>query len=366
MKRIQYGSLFLFLDLSLLHLLSNLFPAQAAHARKRTSFRSSNTRGDLYDKRITTIDPNGKLLQVEYAQTSAQRGSTSAFYHHQTESTDVIIIISSRNDKDISLIQARNPNPNGIYRLSHSLFCKMTGLMGDGRFLARHLRSKACRECRYKPINGVQGEKGGGEVTVGPIANVCGEVQHWLTISPGARPLAVDAVLCGLSQILKEDSEPCLGMIHVGVGGTVSPVEFCACGRDADAMLKDLQEFVSSAVLNDSVVDNQQEHASENKQDQQEDQSISFLVKSVASLVLDRIKLQQDGDDSITPCVSNKMHQDEKQNNPLFQEADKNAGFVDIYVLYPDAKSRGGIQMKCATMVSEKKLDSVAELFKHP
>jgi 20S proteasome alpha/beta subunit len=314
----------------------------------------------LYDKRITTIDPNGKLLQVEYAQTSAQRGSASAFFHHQTDSTDIIIIVSSRNDKDLSLIQARNPNPNGIYRLSHSLFCKMTGLMGDGRLLARHLRSHACRESRYQPSNGVQGGIEGG-VTVGPIANVCGQVQHSLTITPGARPLAVDAVLCGLSGTLQEDSEPCLGMIHVGVGGTVSPVDFCACGRNADFMLKDLQEFVKG--LNGPENDKKPEPTEENAQEQQEDQSIPFLVKSVASLVLDRIQLQQDGDDSTTASDRNRIKENEHENHSIRQKIDTNQGFVDIYVLYPDTKSRGGIHMKCATMVSKNKLDSVAELF---
>jgi 20S proteasome alpha/beta subunit len=79
----------------------------------------------------------------------------------------------------------------------------MTGLQGDSRLLAKYLMQRAL-ELDWKEGLLLSQEL---PLRIQQIANACAEVQHSLTTKPGARPLAVEAVLLGIDGIMDIDMD---------------------------------------------------------------------------------------------------------------------------------------------------------------
>lgn len=355
-----------------------LTEVEAAHARKRpTTTSSSSTKNHnnihKYDRQITTFDPNGKLLQVEYAHECTKRGQSCAFVNYND---DMIIAVMKRKkihydqddgdggfdyeelkrksesnkEKDESVRLSFQNNrfkstytcstsistSTGIHRISDGILCKMTGLEGDGRLLARHLQSAAHQLAWTDGIISSSSSSSSSSrnipvpvVNVNQIAKLCGQVQHSLTIRSGARPLGVDAVFMGrkvINNIIEnKNNNGCLGLFQCTVGGTVHECNFCASGKDSNLILDQLNEFVNR-----------------NKEDWDSNGNNNcFILKQIIEQV-SRIVIQPD-----------------ERNRSDANSNDR----VDIYVIMANSKCRGGIQISCALSVLERDVEHVANMF---
>lgn len=203
--------------LSLLLLSSS---TQAAHSRRRPTTARSSSRTN-YDRSVTTFDPSGRLLQVEYAQAAAGRGeSLIAAVHDDT----VYVVTKSRSKKQ----------QQQLHWIDEELWMVSCGLASDGMFLADILRDTAAE---YRPSYGEP-------IRTEEAAKAAGSFQHRLTLLPGYRPLGVVAVLIGM-----DDSDPIL--YRCGPGGVVQNCRFCTAGQHADTLLHALsrREWDASTVV---------------------------------------------------------------------------------------------------------------------
>lgn len=375
---------------------------EAAHARKRPSASNLGSRANTYDRQITTFDPQGHLLQVQYAQRASERGSSGLFLKLTLESSgeDVIVaVVASDNTNASANANAggaassggrsnqdckRNPS---MYRLHDGIMAKMTGLQGDARLLSNHLLANALRMNRFEGGGGAEAnaildtkadneesaeqilQKVNTRITVKQLAHVCANVQHSLTMRSGARPLAVDAVLFGLdgrkhngngqssasgtnaNQFLK------LGLHRSRVTGSVEECHFCVLGN----ISKD--RITNEACLHELEVLWSQGMATSKTKSKTMPTDVNEGKEEVD------IEIPEDDDSYLTRSITKMgellIHHGQKIIQST-QEEDSSAPLpvaVDIYVVRPDAKGRGGIQIECATCVKEKDLEHVAGLF---
>jgi 20S proteasome alpha/beta subunit len=331
--------------------------AQAAHARKRPTV-TVRSNINKYDRQITTFDPSGHLLQVEYAHESTKRGNTCAFVNYNN---DVIVAVVKRRNygggkstvgDDVGgtststpSFSIRNGGDTGMYRISDGIFCKMTGLEGDGRLLARHLQSTAHQLAWTEGIissspSSVSSEAGKtASIYVNQIAKICGEVQHSLTIRSGARPLGIDVVLMG-----KITSDR-LGLFHCTVGGTVNQCEFCACGMDSNLVLRALDSLAQNLNDKNKEEDELTMETGLQREEMNKPSLLQKLIKDVSQIVLKPIR-------------------DKNNIEVNFDDTDVTSDdAIDIYVISLNPKCRGGIQTSCAIAVQESDIDNVALLF---
>jgi 20S proteasome alpha/beta subunit len=389
-----------------LSLILQVDPTEAAHARKRPSEvrKSSSSTTNTYDKQITTFDPQGHLLQVQYAQRAAERGSSGLFLKidgggsGSGEEQDIIVAVvasdnaSARTTCTGNSINGNNCSENkGMYRIHDGIMAKMTGLQGDARLLSRHLLANALRMNRYEgggvdvdvdvDVDGSKDTDGehilqrlNNRITVKQIAHVSAEVQHSLTMRPGARPLAVDAVLFGLdgqkirssctlnangnvNQILK------LGLYRSRLTGLVEECDYCVVGNicadrlahtdcleELEMLWSDLHSKQDARSDSDIV---QSKMPIEDNDDPQKPKVGSHLSQTVVKMGEVLLKCQQ------------KQLQQQLSNSSQEEDSDPAAlpVAVDIYIMRPNVRGRGGVQISCATCIKEQDLGYVANLF---
>jgi len=272
----------------------------------------------------------------------------------------------------------------------------------------RHLRTISHRESHYKNSVGSAGSVVSG-CDVRVLARECGTVQHQLTLTAGARPLGVSITLLGLlppsslggasslssSSVVVEGRQHLqrrrlLGLFHCEAGGmTVDSCECTASGMGRDRVRGDLVKLLRELKQCDDDDDDDGEdnnnddgmtHSSRVSSNEGDDTSgeifnsssrrttkiVTGLVKGVAASVLKRYSEQssskQEKDSSLmmrrrsSSSSSNSGQRDEST-------ATSTATLVDIWLVKPNAKCRGGVQISCAMSVPECDLDRVATLF---
>ena len=371
--------------------------SEAAHARKRptttssSSSSSSNHPSTKYDRQITTINPNGRLLQVDYSNECTKRGQCCIFVNYKNEL--IISVIQRRKDKNDDLdndddydndrkrqnnhttTNKNNKNSNispmnlGMHRISDGILCKMTGLQGDGRLLTRHLQSVAHQLAwsegifSFSPILLQQSSSSSSSsstmkihnddnyvkrvINVKQIAKVCGEVQHSLTIRKGARPLGVDAVFMGRKHSSSINSSTShsneIGLFHCSVGGIVKECDYCACGQNSNIALERLDTFINGE-WKDYCKEMIDRNSNNNKQQIQR-MIMRRLIQSLSDIVLHPERNIRDTRDGHGQVLSSS------------EEA------VDIYVMMGNSKRRGGIQISFAASVTENEIDNVINMF---
>jgi len=333
------------LILLLLLLLLNIHFTTAAHARKRptVTIRSS---ANTYDRQITTFDPNGHLLQVEYAHECTKRGNSCLFVNYNNV---IIAIIKKKQNVDDTNNILMKSESGGMHRISDGILSKMTGLEGDGRLMAKHLQNVSHKLAWTEGIvtsSTVSLKSEGGRVVyVDQIARICGEVLHSLTIRPGARTLGVDAVFMG------KISTDALGLFQCSVGGTVNQCEFCVSGKDSSLLLGQLNSFMDQIKNNLENKSNEGDSGEINEENinsnrERISSSLYRLITGLSSLVLHPMKGLHD-----------------KKSAGLIKQDDDKCDSVDIYVITLDSKCRGGIRITNAISVGEQELDDVAKMF---
>lgn len=202
----------------------------AAHARKRPSVSVPN-RSNQYDKQITTFSENGELLQLHYAQEAVNRGSKAIYIRLN----DMIIAVVEQKDAE----SLSSPSNSGMYRIHDGIMVKMTGLNGDSRLLAKTLISSA-NQIAWRSGLSCSSVGGGGSslkstsaiVSTEEIAHYCAEIQHSLTLRPGARPLAVQATFFGIGEFSEEEMKQTLALYQCNLSGSFFECDFCVSGGD--------------------------------------------------------------------------------------------------------------------------------------
>ncbi len=188
---------------------------QAAHSRRHiVSSQKNNGNNKHYDRSITSFDPAGRLLQVEYSMEATKRGENiMAFLTHDGS---ILVLVAQPG----ACSRAAK-----VHRIDDSIWLFTAGLTGDARALATHLRAHA-KQHRLSY---------GEPMTVKEAATQSAAVQHELTRTGGARPLGCTAIILGMdpggARLFRTDP-----------GGGLEDCYFCCAGRDQDRLLSILME----------------------------------------------------------------------------------------------------------------------------
>ena len=132
-----------------------------------------------YDSDITTWSPNGRLFQVEYAMESVKQGSATVGVKSKTH---VVLVALKRSPKEeLASYQEK------IFLVDDHCGMSATGLISDGRVLARMMRSQ-CMEHQYlygtpQPIHRL-------------VSDVADKYQMG-TLIAGRRPYGVGLLIAG-------------------------------------------------------------------------------------------------------------------------------------------------------------------------
>lgn len=344
----------------------------AAHARKRpvVQIRSSNP----YDKQITSFDTNGHIMQLQYAQKAVSKGSSALFVHHGNHIIAVLQSSTTTTTSNSNSNSNSNQKNKSLFRIHHGMLVKMTGLQGDSRLLAKYLMQKALELDWKEGLLLSQDIQNNNQNQLLPlriqqIANSCAEVQHSLTMKPGARPLAVEAVLFGIDgfdedtdmnmdmkrrdDAANDNPRNCrrhkLGLYKCHLTGVVDKCQYCIAGNIVNNQMvynecKQEMEHLLHAKTNTVGNSNKETKAADAA-----DAHHILIVNRMAKLLL-KHQLQ---------CQEH-THTSIDESNPHGQLQDSPA--VDIYILTPNPKCRGGIQITCATCVRDDDLDRVGKL----
>lgn len=192
----------------------------AAHSRRRIIISRNSYSDQRYDRSITSFDPNGRLLQVEYSIEATKRGETILAF--LTGDNNILVFVAK--PKDRATVSAK------VHRIDEHIWLYTTGLSGDARALAAHLRANA-RQHRLSY---------GEPMTVEEVAKQSAAVQHELTRTGGARPLGCTAIVVGMDPT-HADVKPGR-LFRTDPGGGLEDCYFCCAGRDQESLMAKLIE----------------------------------------------------------------------------------------------------------------------------
>ena len=185
----------------------------AAHSRRRIVVRESSR--PTYDRSITTFDPDGRLLQVEYGLQASQRGAT---------------VLALFQQKETMIVLVQGGSFGKCHRLDHHLWLFTSGLSGDARLLAQVLRQHA-QDHRVAF---------GEVITSRELAKVAAQLQHQLTRTGGARPLGCSALIVGVDTPTNNQPGK-VRLFQTDPGGIVEQInDFGVIGKQRVTLVKEL------------------------------------------------------------------------------------------------------------------------------
>lgn len=309
---------------------TNVFVVHGAQSRRRIVVRRNNNSND-YDRSITTFSKDGRLAQVEYGMEASLRGSSVAVANLNDNN-------NNNNNNGICMV-IQNSSFGKLHRLDHHLWLVTSGLSGDARFLASHLR-KHCQNHRL-----AYGEA----PTTKQIAKVAGEVQHELTRTAGARPLGCTAIVVGMDQHQTHTSSSSTTsssssnegtttiltprIFQTDPGGIVEECLYCAAGNERTKVEKVLAPFAKQQKLQPNNNNKMENKNKNNKLIKNK----KFFTKSKVTAERDDALTGQAA--AMTEKVLRQFGSDTNNNN--------NNNSVDVWILRPNPKCRGGIQATC-------------------
>jgi len=239
-----------------------VLPVRAAHSRRRVvGGRAAGGGTARYDRSITTFDPSGRLLQVEYGMEASNRGSSVVAAllalsttkrgegtDGESDSVDVDDDVTDVEEEEAICLIIERSSSQKVHRLADHLWLATSGLSGDSRALASAVRSY-CQKHRTSF----------GEVpTVHQAARYAAELQHQLTRTGGARPLGCAAVLVGVDP---SSSPPPTGsargllrIFRTDPGGTSEECRYCAEGKNKEALSVALSKYYDEETNDDGAL----------------------------------------------------------------------------------------------------------------
>jgi 20S proteasome alpha/beta subunit len=212
----------------------------AAHSRQRRMvvyrrYGDEDT-PHRYDRSVTTFDPTGRLLQVEYGTRAADRGETVVALI--VRDSIFVVMVHSPSGQGAATTQS---SPNKVHRIDEDVWMIGTGLAGD----ARHLASKLRSECQRNRI--MYGEP----MTVSQVAQTASRIQHDRTRIAGKRPLGVTALILGHDP--NGVSNQKLSLFRCSTGGSIENCWYCATGKEGDTILATLHDQYETISTSNSL-----------------------------------------------------------------------------------------------------------------
>ena len=330
--------------LALTAILSINTPVQAAHSRRRLVRPAGGS--NRYDREITTFAEDGRLLQVEYGVEASRRGST---------------MVALRTADGICWVVPQS-SFGKVHRIDDHLWLLTAGLSGDARILADALRN-TCQKHRL-----AYGEA----PTTKQMAQVAGVAQHQLTYTAGARPLGCTAMVLGIDAPF-DDSGRQLGkpsLYQTDPGGVVQE---CASyaedgskqagvgGKDGNQISRILPDLMNGRLFDGN---SRSWWFSKKGKKKKTDKNIeSGKSDETAALEEDSSSKEPDELSQLAATLAEqvlKLEDDRQQHDP-----DAPLPTVDVWIIRPDARRRGGQHAICYQNINKK--DSLLDqILSHP
>lgn len=163
-------------------------------SNRRTSFSSNKNNHhasspQTYDRSVTTFDPNGRLLQVQYAQYAATQRTKRTVVAIMDTVHDTIYIATTSTATKSSANEQYQPQPHQfLYRITRNIYFIGIGFMGDIRAMASHLRVQAQQHIYHYQE----------DMTVYEMAKIMCQLHHQCTYQSGIRPLGISCLIFGI------------------------------------------------------------------------------------------------------------------------------------------------------------------------
>jgi 20S proteasome alpha/beta subunit len=162
---------------------------------------------------------------------TSQRGSTVAVVRcpcdENSDKNDTIIVVAR--------------SAAAIYRIDDHVWLVCSGLAGDSRLIAKHLRNE-CQNSRRKY---------GEAPTIEEVAQAAAELQHLLSRVEGTRPLGCTAIVFGVdpspasSTLVGNSAIQRQGLARIfrtDPGGVLEECDYCAAGQGQGQVVQAISE----------------------------------------------------------------------------------------------------------------------------
>ena len=224
-----------------------------------------------------------------------------------------------------------------VHRVDHGVILVTTGLVGDGRALAQAMRLSSQR------IRIHHGEAC--SPSVEELAEEVARIQHELTRTAGARPLAVTAMLlgCNCNANTKRGS---MELFQSEPGGSLEKVRYCVAGRGKCKYMQALEGMIPKKKKNKNYEDTCNTLGSDGK---------GIATSNDEHRIAHVNGIEEDNDDtmSIVESIVKFMLEEEQTIHSDESSCNNSPGaLIDIWVLNYDPRKRGSVRIRCAPNIS--------------
>ncbi len=186
-----------------------------------------------FDRALTLFNPEGELLQVNYARKSVDNGRPTM----AMVGKDSVVFVALRpvEDSDIPLIVPESAEK--VFKIDNNIAAAISGFISDGRVLIDKLQELAQQ---YRVLYDKEAD------ILMLVKDIAFEMQAY-TQYGGARPFAVGLLIGGL-----RDNEPALYMIEPG--GTYYSYKAIAIGMEKEKINRILKAEYKEGMSSDELV----------------------------------------------------------------------------------------------------------------
>ncbi len=183
-----------------------------------------------YDRSATMLSPDGRILQVEYAEKSVRLGSASI----GIVCGEGVVIIADKGDKDKLIV---SESADKIYEIDEHIITSAAGILSDARVLINQVRvsSQQHRITYDTPID------------VESVIREISDIKQQYTQHPGVRPFAAALMVAGIN------GEKCK-LYTSDITGNYFEYNAIAIGKD-DERIKEMlrKEYKKDIKIEDAI-----------------------------------------------------------------------------------------------------------------